>query len=117
MSQDHLDLIRQVLDRQVIDSNHFPCGKVDDLEIKGTKDLKVTALLIGNGAASQRLPALAKWISQALFGTGTVRVPWTEVSVITDSVKLRSTAGHLGLNERKGRVYRLISKLPGAWKK
>jgi sporulation protein YlmC with PRC-barrel domain len=117
MSQEHLDLIRQVLDQHVIDANHFPCGRVDDIEIEGGKALKVTALLIGNGAASGRLPALAKWVSRKLFGSRIVRVPWERVSVITNDVKLNATAKELKLDERTGWIYRFISKFPGAWKK
>jgi sporulation protein YlmC with PRC-barrel domain len=117
MSQHYLDLIRQVLDQQVVDANHFPCGRVDDIEIEGTKDLKVTALLIGNGASSERLPELAKWMLTKLFGKRVVRVPWKRVSVITDKIKLDVTAKELKLDERNGRIFGLISKLPGAWKK
>jgi sporulation protein YlmC with PRC-barrel domain len=114
---DFLDLARQVLDRQVVDSNHFPCGKVDDIEIEGKKKVRITALLIGNGAASERLPELAKVVSQKIFGRSVVRVPWSEVEVITHEIKLRSRAKDLKLDERTGLAHRLVSKLPGAWKK
>lgn len=117
MKQDYLDMARQVLDRQVVDSNHFPCGKVDDLEIESKPGPKITALLIGNGAASDRLPELAKWISRKLFGSGVVRVPWSEVDVITHEIKLKSHAKDFGLDERTGWAHYLIGKLPLAWKK
>ena len=117
MTQNHLDLARQVLDRQVVDVNHVACGKVDDLEIGGERKLKITAILVGNGAASDRLPELAKYISRRLFGDHVVRVPWSEVNVITHQIKLRSTAKQLKLDERKGPIYKFISKLPGSWKK
>jgi sporulation protein YlmC with PRC-barrel domain len=114
MTPEYLDLSRQVLDRQVVDSNHFPCGRVDDIELDGQK---VTAILIGVGAASDRLPELAKWFVRLLFGKKMVRVPWSEVFVITHQIKLRSRAADLGLDERNGRIYDLISRLPLAWKK
>ena len=83
MTQEFLDIARQVLDRQLVDSNNVPCGKVDDVEIEGRAggELKIRALLVGNGAASDRLPELFKAISGALFGRRIVRVPWSEVSV------------------------------------
>src|SRR5215216_2337802 len=102
MSQHYLDIARQVLDRQVIDANHILCGKVDDIEVEGKASLKITALLIGNGAASARLPELAKYISRKLFGRSVVRIPWSEVDVITHQIKLRSRASDLGLDERSG---------------
>jgi len=117
MSQHFLDIGRQVLDRQVIDANHILCGKVDDIEIEGKTTLKVTAILIGNGSASERLPELAKYISRKFFGKRTVRIPWSEVDVITHQIKLKSTALELGLDERSGAVFNFISALPLSWKK
>jgi sporulation protein YlmC with PRC-barrel domain len=117
MSEHYLDLSDRVLDRQVIDANHILCGKVDDIEVDGSTDLKVTGILIGNGAASDRLPELAKYLSQVFFGKRTTRVPWSEIDVITHQVKLRSTAAELGLDERKGFVFKIISSLPSSWKK
>jgi PRC-barrel domain. len=114
MNHGYLDMGRQVLDRQVIDSNHIPCGKVDDLEIDGQK---INAILIGNGAASARLPELAAWFSRLAFGNRVTRVPWSEVSVITHEIKLKSRAANLGLDERRGWVFNLISAIPLAWKK
>src|SRR4051812_42706076 len=108
MSRDFLDMVREVLDRQVIDKNHILCGKVDDIEIEGKDKPKVTAILIGNGAASERLPELFKTLSQKLFGKAVVRVPWSEVDVITHQIKLRSEAKELKLDERTGAVYSFI---------
>ena len=117
MSEHHLDMVRQVLDRQVVDANFVHCGRVDDLEISGEKKLEVTAMLIGNGAASERLPELLKAVSKYLFGDKVTKIPWSEIKVIKDVIQLNSTAEELGLEERKGLVYQFISKLPGAWKK
>ena len=116
MSAKYLELARQVLDQQVVDSEGVPCGKVDDIELDGTTKLKVTAILIGNGPASERLPELARRVSQKLFGKRTTRVPWNQITEVGDTIKLASTASRLHLDQRKGRVYRLIGKLPGAWK-
>jgi sporulation protein YlmC with PRC-barrel domain len=117
MNEKYLDFVRQILDRQVIDANHFPCGKVDELEIDLHNGARVTAILIGNGAASERLPEFAKFLSRKIFGHRRVRIPWSEVSVVTDKIKLKSTAKELKLDERKGWVYKIISRLPRAWKK
>ena len=117
MSQDFLDIARQVLDRQVIDANHILCGKVDDIEIEGQTKIKITAILVGNGAASSRLPQLAKYVSRKIFGSRTIRIPWSEVDVITHQVKLKSRAADLGLDERSGIAFNIISALPSAWKK
>jgi sporulation protein YlmC with PRC-barrel domain len=115
---DYLDIVRQVLDRQVVDSNHFSCGKVDDIVIEGKTTLKVTAILVGNRAASGRLPELVKWISRILFGEEDMRIEWSEIEVITPhQIKLRSSARELGLDERTGFAARIIGALPSSWKK
>ena len=119
MTQGYLDMARQVLDRQLVDANNVPCGRVDDIELEGGagSELKITALLVGNGAASNRLPELWKALSQKIFGHRVVRVEWSEVSVITAHIKLKSKADELGLGEAKSPAKRFISRLPGAWKK
>jgi sporulation protein YlmC with PRC-barrel domain len=118
MSEHHLDIVRQVLDRQVVDANHYNCGKVDDIELDlDGKTPHVTAIFVGNDLAGNRLPEFAGWVSQKLFGRSRVKIPWSDVSVITEEIKLTKNAEEYGLNERSGFVYRFIEKLPGAWKK
>ena len=117
MSQHYLDIVRQVLDRQLVDADHNNCGKVDDVELDLSGEPKVTAILVGNDFTSDRLPEFARWVSRKVFGRDKVRIPWEEVGVITDNVKLANDAKKYGLDERRGAVYKFISKLPGAWKK
>jgi len=116
VSEHHLDIIRQVLDRQLVDANHNHCGKVDDVELDLKRE-KVVALLVGNAFASDRLPEFARYVSRKLFGRGRTKIPWSEVSVITDDIKLAQDAKEYGLDERKGFIFEFISNLPGAWKK
>ena len=114
--QEYLDIVRQVLDHEIVDSNNVPCGMVDDVEVEGEPggELRVTALLVGAGAWANRLPRLfgaaAKWV----FGGRRTRVPWGEVSVITERIKLRSRATELGLGIADRKASRLIRGLPGA---
>ena len=117
MSEHHLDIVRQVLDRPLVDANHYNCGKVDDVELDLSGEPKAVALLVGNEFTSDRLPEFARFVSRKLFGRRRIRIPWSEVSVITDDIKLAKDAKEYGLDEREGFVFDLISKLPGAWKK
>ena len=118
VTQEFLDLSRRVLDRQLVDVNNVECGKVDDLEVQGgVGELKVTAILVGTGVASDRLPVLARVLVQKIFGQRTVRIPWDEVITITEQIKLKSEASTFGLNERRSTAFKIISVLPGAWKK
>jgi len=119
MKPDYLEMARQVLDRQVVDANNVPCGKVDDLQLEGGagKQLRIIAILIGHGAAADRLPELAKLILRKVMGKRTVSVPWREVTVITNRIKLGKTARELKLDESRSAAFKIISALPGAWKK
>jgi hypothetical protein len=119
---EYVDLYRQVLDHAVLDADDWPCGIVDDLEVEGdllheggaTEPLRVTALLVGPGAWSPRLPALFARLAPHLFGRRCVRVPWSEVSVLGEHVKLRSRAAALGLGTADRRLGLLIARLPGS---
>ena len=114
MRQDYLDFVRQVLDHEVVDVNIFPCGMVDDLEIEGSpgKQLKVTAILVGVGAWSDRLPRLFGFAARKLFGSQRTRVPWEQVLLITEKVKLKSRASELGLGKADRKAEKWIRVLP-----
>lgn len=115
MKQDYLDLAREVLDRQIVDANNVPCGKVDEIEVTGgAGQLKVRALLVGGEARDGRLPSWLRFLVQKLHSEKTVRVPWSEVSIITHQIKLKSTARELGLDKSERRAVKLLKKLPGS---
>jgi hypothetical protein len=112
-------MARQVLDRLVVDCNNVACGRVDDLAIEGRPgtQIKIKAILIGPGPAADRLPELGRVIVQKVFGKRCVAIPWAEVTIITDHIKLKSSATELGLDEASSRAFKIINWLPGAWKK
>ena len=114
MKQDYLDMVRQVVDHEVVDVDNFPCGMVDDLEIEGApgKQLKVTAILVGVGAWSNRLPGLFRFFARKLFGTQRTRVPWEQVLQITETVKLKSRASEVGLGKADRKAEKWIKVLP-----
>jgi hypothetical protein len=116
VKQDYLDIVRQVLDHEVVDSDNVPCGMADDLVVEGGpgEELKVTALLVGAGAWTKRLPAAFEGLARAVFGAQATRVPWSEVESVTERIKLRSRAKELGLGGADRKASRLIEKLPGS---
>ena len=116
MKEDYLDFVRQVLDHEVVDANNMPCGMVDDLEVSGEigGELRVTALLVGAGAWTKRLPSPFEGLAAFIFGRQQTRVPWSEVESITERVKLRSEAEQLGLGRADRRAGRLLEKVPGS---
>ena len=116
MKDDFLDIVRQVLDHEVVDSDNLPCGMVDDLEVSGGPggELRVTALLVGAGAWTRRLPSVFENVAAWVFGTQQTRVPWSEVESVTERVKLRSEAEDLGLGRADRKASKLLEKVPGA---
>lgn len=116
MTQDFLDFVRQVLDHEVVDSNNLPCGMVDDLEVEGEPggELRVTALLVGPGAWTRRLPSVFEGLAAWVFGTRQTRVAWSEVESVTESVKLRSEAEALGLGRADRKASKLLEGVPGS---
>jgi sporulation protein YlmC with PRC-barrel domain len=108
-----LDLLRDVLDHEMVDVDGVSCGMVDDIELSNTpRGPAVTALLVGPGAWSPRLPACLDWPVKKLFGRQVVRVPWQEVTEIGEVIKLRSTAGSLRLGRLDRKVGAWLSRLP-----
>ena len=110
------DLYRQVLDHAVLDADDWLCGVVDDLEVEGGvgEPLRVTALLVGPGAWVPRLPALLKALLPKLVGTRCVRVPWSEVCVVGEHIRLQSRAAELGLGTVDRKVGLWVAKIPGS---
>lgn len=118
VTQEFLDVSQRVLDRQVVDVNNVECGKVDDLELEGgVGEIKITAILVGTGATSDRLPVLARALVPKIFGQDTIRIPWDQVMTITEQIKLKSEARTFGLDEERSTAFKIISVLPWAWKK
>jgi sporulation protein YlmC with PRC-barrel domain len=105
------DLMRDLVDHELQDCDGVACGMVDDVELEGEQSPRIVALLVGPGAWQWRLPALARLCVRALAGTKRVRVPFAEVGAISEVIRLRSTASHLGLGVVDRRVARWLSKV------
>ena len=111
-----LDIERKVLDHEVVDVNDVPCGVVDDLELEGEPggELKVTALLVGTGAWAERLPRVFEVAAKKIFGARRTRVPWEEVWIVGERIKLKSRASEVNLGRADRRASEIVEKLPGS---
>ena len=112
-----------LLDRQILDCNDEPVGKVDDVELTdpGEGAPRLTALLLGPQAYGQRLGGrLGTWIASAavrLAGTDVpIRVPIELVEEIGTSIKLKVPVGEIERAERLEEWLRehLVGRIPGA---
>jgi hypothetical protein len=105
------DLMRDLLDLELIDRDQVSCGMVDDVELSMGRDgPTITALWVGAGAWQRRLPALVRVIARTLCGSRRRRVAFEEVMEISDVVCLKSTASELGLGAGDRKAGRWLAK-------
>lgn len=107
-----LHLAADVRDLQIVDRDGACCGIVDDIEFAGRPGgkLALAAILVGPGAYRGRLPGWLYRPLTRLAGERIVRIPWKEVETIGSVVKLKRTAGALGLDRPERRA---AAWLPG----
>jgi sporulation protein YlmC with PRC-barrel domain len=98
-------LVRQVLDKQLVDKDGFKAGKVDDLLLEFPDEglPEVAAILTGPNSVATLLPGwldrLTTWIRTAVLGldrTEPMEVEWSHVTHIDVTVHLdldREAAG------------------------
>lgn len=114
MKAEPVDLVRDLLDRQLLDSDGEPCGMVDEVELAREGEvLRVVALRVGVGAWGPRLPALLQLLAHRLWGKRVVRVAWADIDSIREAVRLARPARELGLRFVDPRLQRLLERIPG----
>ncbi|MDP9181981.1 MAG: PRC-barrel domain-containing protein [Actinomycetota bacterium] len=114
------DLALHLLDRQVVDTDGEPVGKVDDVEI--SDDGYVTAMLVGPQALAGRLGGLlGSWLlflSEGISRSSTTEPTRIGMELVTDldvTITVTRSRTELGAhrNEDRAREY-VIGRLPGA---
>jgi sporulation protein YlmC with PRC-barrel domain len=108
-----VDIALGILDHQLVDSDGVNCGKVDDLELTGldTDSPEVVEILVGGNAWRSR-GLLGRLLAH--FAGDAVHVPWSEVALVSEVVKLKRPASELRLNRGDPRWARLVGKVPGS---
>ncbi len=108
-----IDLLRDVLDHEIVDSDGIACGMVDDIEFVSTPTgPAVAALLVGPGAWLTRVPSLVAVIGEWMFGRSRVAVPWVHVAEISEVIRLDAKSADLRLGRTDVKVGRWLAKLP-----
>ena len=119
------DLGLDVLDRQVLDDEDVPCGKVDDIELgfvdgRGRPPV-VTALLLSPGALGPRLERVGRLLV-ALWrrlhperDPKPIRVEWKHVEKLDYAIHLSVNRQDAGLTRAHDWVRdNVIGRIPGA---
>lgn len=109
-------IAHRLLDEQILDSEGRRCGRVDDIELRGSPP-RVTALLVGEGLYPRRVPVRVRRLMRRLagperWGANAVRVPWEEVDEVNAAVHLRRRAEELGLGGGDDPRNWIVGRLP-----
>lgn len=114
-----ISLRRALLDAQVVDAEHEPIGRVDDIELDVDGDRPVAiSLLVGLEALADRLgrPTVAAAAARVRGTSGPPRIPASAVSATTPYVQLDVALEDLDDVAALERwlARHVISRLPGA---
>lgn len=106
----------RLLDEQILDCDGRRCGRVDDIELKGSPP-RIVALLVGEALYPRRLPRRLRGLARRIAGSETwgsnaLRIPWQEVDEINAAVHLRGKAEELGLGLGDDPENWLVRRLP-----
>jgi sporulation protein YlmC with PRC-barrel domain len=117
-----VDLVRDLLDKAVVDRNGRAMGRVDGvvLEPRTGAPPRLAAVLIGPAALGDRLhPRLGRIVRavERLFGLDAgrpVRIEADSLEVADRRVNVRIAAGDTAVDAVEQRLRRWIGKLPGS---
>jgi sporulation protein YlmC with PRC-barrel domain len=119
-----IDILYELMDQGLVDSNGMRCGRVDDIVVDETAGHppRVVALLAGGGAKSRQLweplHRVSLWL-HALLGVPQpiepAVIPWEMVERVEGDVFLKRPANDLGLNRlNRAAAERFIGRIPGS---
>lgn len=117
-----MDLVRDVLDKGLVDGNGQEMGRVDRvvLHIQDGAPPRVAAIEVGPAVLAARVgPALGRWGAglEHAFGVDQgrpVRISFREVLDITDQVKVDVAFGETAAATVEQRLRRRLASIPGS---
>lgn len=116
MPDDEIDIAYRLLDLDLVDSDEFRCGKVDDIELTGEpgETAYVGGLVSGYGALPQRFPRRLRGAAARIFRERPQNVGWERVEDFDSRVELTGTAKELGLGLGDRDPWRPLRRLTGS---
>ena len=117
-----MDVVRDVLDKNVIDRNGREMGRVDGIliEQQPNQPVRLTAVLIGPAALGDRLhPALGRVVRRiekrfGVDGDRPARVAFSDIDEIETKVRLRLAIGETAVAAVEQRLRSWVVRLPGS---
>lgn len=117
-----MDVVREMLDKPVVDRDGRPMGRVDGMVLQHDPDgpPRLAAILIGPSVLGERLhPRLGRWVTalEARLGINAdrpTRVDMGDVADVTSKVSLRLSVDDTAVNALEKRIAQWLVKLPGS---
>jgi len=117
-----VDVVRDVLDKSVIDRNGREMGRVDGIliEQQPNQPVHLTAVLIGPAALGDRLhPAVGRVVRriEKSFGVDEdrpARIAFADIDAIETRIRLRLTIGETAVAAVEQRLRSWLVRLPGS---
>lgn len=112
-----MDLVHDVLDKQLVDRNGVRMGRADGLiaELREGELPRLVAIETGRAVMARRFgPRMLRLVS-ALFGAACYRIPWNEVRNIGVDIELGIDSDDTPVHDWQRRLRaRVIDRMPGA---
>jgi|SRR5919109_1942492 hypothetical protein len=112
-----LDLVRDVLDKQLVDREGRPFGKVDGivLEVRGDAPPRVVALEVGAATRLGRLPLwVSRWLRPLAKRARATRIPKEAVIAVAKDVRVDVDAARTpAWSFERWLAERVLARLPG----
>jgi hypothetical protein len=117
-----VDVVRDVLDKSVIDRNGREMGRVDGIlvELRPNQPVHLTAVLIGPAALGDRLhPAVGRLVRliERSFGVDQdrpARIAFAGIDAIDTKIRLRMTITETAVAAVEQRLRSWVLRLPGS---
>lgn len=117
-----MDVMHDLLDKDVIDRNGRAMGRVDGIviELRDGAPPRVAAIEIGPAVLAHRvLPMLGRWVAalELAFGVAEgrpLRIPFADILRIADHVKVDRAFGETSGATVERKLRAIIGRIPGA---
>jgi hypothetical protein len=111
-----LDLVRDVLDKQLLDAHGRPFGKVDGIVLEVTADAPPRVAALETGAAT-RLARLPRWLTRPFARwtarATTARIPRAAVLAVAREVRVGVDATRTPAWRVEAWLARVLARIPG----
>jgi hypothetical protein len=117
-----IDLVRDMLDKKVVDRNGREMGRADSLvlELREGVPPRVAGLELGPAVLAHRIhPTLGRWMAGLEYALGIaegrpLRIPFSEILEMNDQVRVDRAVGETAAATLEHRLRKWVGSIPGS---